>query len=92
MLPPVAGKEDSDSEESIEVKRTPKMSALFGKNIDVSTCYYRGLDFLYKQKDFDDTFDTDPPILNAIPVGKFDNDNTTAKKLLEFSDQCRLYV
>ena len=68
------------------------MSALFGKNAGVSIGYYGGFDFLDKQKKFDNTFGTDPPIINDAPVGKFNENNTTAKQLLEFSDQCRLDV
>ena len=44
---------------SSAVTGTPKISALFGENADVLTGYYRGLDFLDNQKDFNDTFGTE---------------------------------
>ena len=70
----------------------PKMNALFGNTLQVAIGYYGGLDFLYNQKEFAATFGTDPPILNANPVGSVHSSTTTAKQLLNFSDQCRLDV
>jgi len=69
---------------------TPKMDVLFTSNPDVTTGYYGSLKFLDNQNEFDAIFGKNPVLLPSNPTSS--NNTTTAKLLLDFSDQCRLDV
>jgi len=66
------------------------MNALFGGISDIIIGYFGGLEFIDKQPEFNNTFGSDSIILSTNPA--MADTTTTAKLLLEFSDQCCLDV
>ena len=72
------------------VVATPKMDILFTSNSDVTTGYYGSLKILDNQNEFDATFGKNSVLLPSNPTSP--DNTTTAKLLLDFSDQCRLDV
>jgi len=87
-------KEDNDSSSGSDenagkkmVAATPKMDVIFTSNSDVTTGYYGSLKILDNQNEFNAIFGKNPVLLPSNPTSS--DNTTTAKLLLDFSDQCR---